>query len=381
MMSGTSADGIEAVLCEVDGAPPEIRVSVLAGLSSPFAPELQRRIHLAARADTSDVESICLLDVELGERFAGAALELIDTGGLEPTDIDVIGSPGQTVWHAVREDGTVAGTLQLGKAAVIAERTGITTISDFRSRDIAAGGNGAPLVGYVDWLLLRHPTEWRAAQNIGGIANVTFLPPLDEPDAAPVAFDTGPGNVLVDCLAQTVSGGARRFDLDGELAAAGTVDASWLAELLGHPYFARMPPKTTGRELFSPQFAAQLLETGRSRGLSEPDVVATATELTAVSIADAYRRFAPEPPAEVVASGGGTRNPILMARLAEALPQASVITIDQLGIASHQKEAVALAVLAHETWHGRPGTLPGLTGARRAVVLGQVTPGHRGTAP
>jgi anhydro-N-acetylmuramic acid kinase len=237
------------------------------------------------------------------------------------------------------------------------------------------------LVSYLDWLLLRDATRWRAAQNIGGIANVTFLPPVSEPDVAPIAFDTGPGNVLIDCLARTISDGRLAFDRDGALAASGTVDRSWLAELLGHPYFARTPPKTTGRELFSPQLTAQLYADGLARGLGSADVVATVTALTADSIADAYARFAPAPPSDVVVSGGGTRNPVLMACLAAALPGARVATIDELGIASHHKEALAFAVLAHETWHGRTGTLPSLTGARRAVVLGQITPGHRGAAP
>lgn len=374
LMSGTSADGIEAVLCEISGAPPALTAGVVASISYPFDPDLQRRIHRAARAETSDVEQICLLNAELGELFALASLRLIAQAGLTPADIDLIVSSGQTVWHAVAETGGVLATLQIGESSVIAERTGITTIGNLRARDVAAGGHGAPLVSYVDWLLLRHPAHWRAVQNIGGIGNVTFLPPQSDAQSRPLAFDTGPGNALIDWVTAAVTGGTHTYDEDGFLARQGQADEAWLAELLGHPYYRRTPPKTTGRELFSPAMAESLLAQGRTRGLTDAGIVATVTALTADSIADAYARFAPSPPAEVIVAGGGARNPALMDRLRARLPGARVLALDELGVASQTKEALAFAMIGYETWHHRPGSLPELTGASHPVVLGQITP-------
>lgn len=383
LISGTSADAIEAVLCEVEGEPPALRQRIVAASSTPLPFPVRERIHAVARGQ-GDAEAICLLDADLGARFAAAALALIADAGTRPEEVDLIGSHGQTIWHAVRQDGTVAGTLQVGDAAIIAERTGISVVSDLRSRDVAAGGQGAPLVAYVDWLLLRDPVHWRAMQNLGGIGNVCLLPPLSDDASRPLAFDTGPANALVDSLVTIITAGSATFDEDGRMAARGRVDEAWLVALMGHPYFARRPPKTTGRELFGPAMAEALLEEGRRRGLDAADTLATVTALSADSIADQYHRFLPERPGEVVVSGGGVRNPVLMARLRTRLPEDSRLTrLDDLGIPGHQKEALAMAILAHETWHGRPGTLPELTGASHAAVLGSITPGGRahGSAP
>jgi anhydro-N-acetylmuramic acid kinase len=339
--------------------------------------QLRGRIHAVA-AGTGDVEAVCLLDFELGERFAQAALGVMEAAGLGARDISLIGSHGQTIWHAVREDGSVAGTLQVGSAAVIAERTGVTTVSDLRSRDVAAGGQGAPLVAYVDWLLLRHPTRSRAVQNLGGIGNVAFLPPITDERTPPVAFDTGPANVLIDIVMGLLTDGLLAYDEDGAMAARGRVVEAWLDELLAHPYYAQPPPKTTGRELFSPAMGAALLAEGRGRGLADADIVATLTALPGASVADQYRRFLPALPDEVIAAGGGARNRVLMAGLRERLPHGvRLMTLDELGIASHQKEALAMAVIAHETWHGRAGSLPPFTGVRHPVILGSITPGGR----
>jgi len=377
MISGTSADAIEVVICDITGAPPRLELTVVGSLSVAFPTELQRRIHAAATIEGSDVESICLLDDELGERFAEAALAAIDAAGSRPDDIDLIGTPGQTIWHAVRDDGSVAGTLQVGDAAILAERTGITTVHDLRARDVAAGGQGAPIVAYVDWLTLRHPTAYRAVQNLGGIGNVAWLPPLSDTQARPLAFDTGPANVLIDVLVTLLSDGRASSDVDGAIAAQGHVDEAWVAQLLEHPYFARRPPKTTGRELFSPGLGAQLLEDGRRRDLADADIVATITAFSADSVVDQYRRFLPVMPEEVIAAGGGTRNPVLMARLAAGLPASCrLLTYEDVGYASHQKEAMAMAVLARETWYGRPGTLPELTGVRHPVLMGSITFGR-----
>ena len=382
MISGTSADAIEAVLCRIGGAPPRLELEVLHGLSVPFPRDLQQRIHDAATPERSNVEDITLLDAELGERFAQAALELIGTSGSSVEDVDLIGSHGQTIWHAVRDDGSVASTLQIGKAAFVAERTGITTIGDLRSRDVAAGGQGAPIVAYVDWLLLRHASSYRAVQNLGGIGNVAYLPPTSDDTTTPMAFDTGPANVLIDVIMTALTEGRISFDEDGAMAARGTVDEAWITELLAHPYYQQVPPKTTGRELYSPAMGRDLLAAGRGRGLGDEDVVATITAYSADSVIDQYRRFLPIAPDEVICAGGGTSNPTFMARLAEKLPaDARLMTLEDVGYASHQKEAIAIAVLAYETWHGRPGTLPAFTGVRHPVTMGSINPGRPPRTP
>ncbi|MCS7220562.1 MAG: anhydro-N-acetylmuramic acid kinase [Anaerolineae bacterium] len=375
LISGTSADGIDAAVVEITGMPPQLRVSLLAFHTAPWPKPLRERILAAAQGRVTTGE-LCRLNFELGEHFARAALQAIALAGLTPEQVDLIGSHGQTVWHDVDENGHVTSTLQLGEASVIAERTGVTTISNFRARDVAVGGQGAPLVAYVDWLLLRHPAHARAVQNIGGIANVTYLPPGEDPGGV-IAFDTGPGNMLIDAAAARASGGALAFDHDGELARRGRVDEMLLAEWLTHPYFQQQPPKTTGRELFGSAFFEQAWAAAQARGLTPDDTIATFTALTVRSIADAYHRFLPSPVAEVIVGGGGAHNPTLMKQLREALAPARVLTHEDVGIRSDAKEAIAFAVLAYESWHGRPGNLPSATGARRAVVLGQII---RGTA-
>lgn len=374
LMSGTSADAVDVAVCEIEGAPPALKVRLLASAGYPYG-DFQAEVLAASQREGSNVEQLCLLNVAVAERFADGVLKTIASIGLEPDDIDLIGSHGQTVWHAVGEDGSVRATLQIGEAAVITRRTGITTIHNFRPADVAAGGQGAPLTAYADWLLLRHPTIWRAVQNIGGIGNVTLLPPLNDTVSQPLAFDTGPGNALIDSVVTRISGGEQTYDRDGLIAASGQVDGGWLENLMGHAYFERQPPKTTGRELFSRGMAADLLAEGQARGLRPEDVVATLTMLTAVSIADAYQRFAPVKPAEVILGGGGRHHPVLVGHLKNLLAPAQVLTHEDVGLDSDSKEALVFALLAYETWHNRAGTLPAFTGASEAAVLGQITPG------
>ena len=291
-----------------------------------------------------------------------------------------IGSHGQTVWHIPGR-----ATLQLGEPAVIAERTGASVVSNFRARDIAAGGQGAPLVAFVDALLLTHPTKTRAVQNIGGIANVTYLRPTQPSPAVrgkarekAFAFDTGPGNMLMDDAVRRMTNGAQQRDVDGAIAARGQVSSELFEELMEQPFLHQPPPKTTGRELFGAQFGKQVWNTGAARGLRDEDMVATLTMFTAFSIAQAYRVFLPALPDEVIVSGGGARNRTLLRMLREQLePNARVLLSDEVGIPSEAKEALAFALLAYETAHGRPSNLPAATGAKRAVVLGDVTPGTR----
>lgn len=373
MMSGTSADGIDVVIVEITGAPPALEWHLIKHYHTEFTPELRAEILACVRPEHGTVDRLCALNFRLGEAFARAALDAIAAAGLQVEQVDLIGSHGQTLWHI--PTGADASTLQLGEAAIIAERTGITTISNFRTRDMAVGGQGAPLVPYLDVLLFTHPTLTRAAQNIGGIGNVTYIPPLATRHS-PLAFDTGPGNMLIDDAAQRATNGAWSFDRDGTLAAQGRVDETLLHELLQEPYLHALPPKTTGRELFGAQFGARVWERARARGLRDYDIVATLTAFTAHSIARAYHDFLPTFPDEVIVSGGGARNATLMRMLRDLLAPARVMPIDEFGISSEAKEALAFAVLAYETYHHRPGNLPAATGARRAVVLGSITPGR-----
>jgi anhydro-N-acetylmuramic acid kinase len=373
LISGTSADGIDAALCEIAGAP--LRARIVHAITHPYPDGFQQRIHDTCLPELSRVDNICQLNAELGEHFAQAARHVIADAGLSLADVDLIGSHGQTVWHMVQPDGRVTSTLQLTEAAVIAERTGITTVCNFRPRDIAAGGQGAPLTSFADWTLLRHPDHWRAVQNLGGIGNVTFLPPLSDTTSDPLAFDTGPSNALIDSAVILITGGQQRYDRDGLLATRGTVDEDWLRGLLTHPYYLRQPPKTTGRELFGPPMAAELVAQGRARRLDDSSILATLTALTAASIADAYRRFAPAPVAEVIVGGGGAHNPMLMTMLRQRLDPVPVLTHEDIGLDSDNKEALVFALLAHETWHARPGNHPALTGADHPVVMGQIIPG------
>jgi anhydro-N-acetylmuramic acid kinase len=373
-MSGTSADGINAAVVEIEGTPPAWQRRLLTSLEIAHPADLRAEIFDSFQPQTGGADRICRLNFALGRAFAHAARMAAAQAALGVEQIDLIGSHGQTIWHI--PEGADASTLQIGEAAVIAEETGITTISNFRTRDMAAGGQGAPLVAYVDVLLLRHPSRMRVAQNIGGIANLTYIPPVDSTDE-PLAFDTGPGNMLIDALANRMTDGERRYDHNGALAAQGRVDGTLLAALLAEPYLHQPPPKTTGRELFGRDYAERLWLQAQRAGLQELDLIATATAFTAHSIAQAYRDHLPRFPDELFVSGGGVRNPTLMGMLKALLPSVRVRTSDEVGLPSADKEAIAFAVLAYETWHGRPSNLPSATGARHPAVLGTITPGRR----
>ncbi|MCY4062877.1 MAG: anhydro-N-acetylmuramic acid kinase [Chloroflexi bacterium] len=375
LMSGTSADGVDVAICDIRGRPGDMRVELLSGATFAYEREMRERILANCDPKSSRVHQIADLHVDLATVFADCTVAALDQAGISAGQVDLIGSHGQTLWHNVLPSGQVNVSLQIVEAAVLAERTGITTISNFRARDIAAGGQGAPLTSYVDWLLLRHPQHWRAVQNIGGMGNVTFLPPLNDDSSDPVAFDTGPGNALLDIAVTQVSRGALTYDRGGHYARQGRVNEEWLDELLRHPYYERDYPKTTGRETFGSAAALSLIDEARSRGLEDAEIIATLTALTATNIADAYRRFAPAPIKEVILGGGGRHNPVMVGMLGELLAPAAVLTHEDIGLDSDFKEALVFAVLAYETWHARPATLPALTGARRPSVLGSITPG------
>ena len=376
LMSGTSADSIDAAVVRLEGIPPFLTWEVLTHMHRPFVTDLRTEIFACFRPETGSVDRLCRLNFALGRAFGAAALDAATHAGLSIAEIDLIGSHGQTLWHEPPLGEERGSTLQLGEPAVIAEVTGLPVVSNFRTRDMATGGQGAPLVPLADWLLLSHPTKIRAAQNIGGIANVTYLPPIIEKQSSTqhvLAFDTGPGNMLLDEAARVATAGARNYDQDGALAAQGHVDESLLAEWMGESFFQQRPPRTTGRELFGTQRAAEYWSQASRRGLGPNDILATLTALTVRSIEHAYRTFLPAFPDEVIVSGGGASNHTLMAMLAERLMPARVTTSQEYGLDIEAKEAVAFAVLAYETWHKRPGNLPTATGAARAVVLGSIT--------
>lgn len=377
LMTGTSADAVDAALVRIHGLGAEERPEIVAYRETPLDPRLRREVLDVAGAERVAPERILLLDRALGECYAAAVLSLLAEARVDPGTIDAIGSHGQTIRHIPRDaGGGEASTFQIGSAAVLAERTGRLVVSDFRSRDTAAGGEGAPLVPIADWWLFRSPDESRVLLNLGGIANTTFLPKASALSEV-IAFDTGPGNAVLDALARIRSEGALERDEDGRLAAQGQASAALLAELLADPFFALPPPRSTGRERFGEHYARQVRELGLGMGLSEDDVLATAVELTAASVASAIGKFiAPRGRIDrVFASGGGVRNPTLMGALERRLAPAPLRPLGDLGVPPESKEALAFALLAHLTLSGLAGNVPSATGASRGVVLGSITPG------
>jgi anhydro-N-acetylmuramic acid kinase len=377
LMSGTSLDGVDAALVEVTGEGiDDVQARVVHALTVPYEEAQRAVIHDGILAGTA--EALCGLHAELGEWLAGAVVQVCRAADVDLSSVDAVGSHGQTVWHRPPVAGRRGATLQLGDAATIAERTGITVISDFRTRDIAAGGHGAPLVPWVDQLLFALPDRARALQNIGGIGNVTRVPPRGSNETV-FAFDTGPGNALMDAAVEIATGGRLKYDRGGQLAARGKVDEALLADLLRHPYFAAEPPKSTGREEFGRPFVTRLVELLEPEGDQDwMDLVATLTELTARSIADAYRRWLiPLGLDEVVLTGGGAKNPTLAARIAALLDPLPMVDGEKLGVDPEAKEAVAFAVLAWAHLRGIPANLPSATGAAGPRILGSLTPGAR----
>ena len=375
LMSGTSMDGIDAALLELDGVPSDAEWALLAFRSVPY--DDAQRAHIKRCVEGGTSELLCALHADLGEWLAGATLALLEQAGVDAADVAAVGSHGHTVWHIPPVDGARGSTLQLGDAATLAERTGLDVIADFRTRDMAAGGQGAPLVPFADRILFSLPGKRRALQNIGGIGNVTWLPARGA-DEAVLAFDTGPGNALLDLAAERASGGRLRCDLDGRLAKRGQVDAALLGQLLSDEFFAQTPPRSTGRE----RFGHALLE--RIVAQKQPgdeaawaNLIATLTAFTARTIGDAYRRWVvPRGVDEVVLTGGGAKNPALVAAIRAELAPLAVAGSDALGLDPDAREAAAFAVLAWAHLLGSAGNVPEATGARGPRVLGSLTPGR-----
>jgi anhydro-N-acetylmuramic acid kinase len=352
-MSGTSLDGIDVAIVDIKGR--DFSVAVHKTFS--YKPEVRERILALSNASTHTAE-ISRLNFLLADLYASA----VKRSGVPLGTIDLIGCHGQTIFH---ERGN---TLQIGDGSVLAERTGKPVVSDFRPRDIAAGGRGAPLVPYVDHRLFHHMKLGRVALNIGGIANVTSLPPGAAAEEV-IAFDTGPGNMVIDALAAIYTRGEQTYDVDGKIASTGELNRKLLRNLLRHRYYRTPPPKTAGREQYGHEFVNNLLATK----LPLPDLIATATALTPAAVAEGIARFVSHRVDEVIVSGGGVHNGKMMAYLREFLPASSIRTSAEFGINPDAKEAIAFAVLAYETWHKRPSNLPSATGARRAVILGKVS--------
>jgi len=378
MMSGTSADGIEVALARVSGAPPNLNAKLLAHTSVQFPPAVRKEILRVAEQHPITAGALSQLNFRLGELFADAAIAACRKFRVSPRRISLIGSHGQTIFHQGKPANFLgrptSSTLQVGEPSIIAARTGITTVGDFRPADMALGGQGAPLVPYVDYLLYRHPKLGRVSLNLGGIANITVLPRACKPQQV-FAFDTGPANMLIDALVSHFKRGRQHFDKNARLASQGRSIPALLDDVLRDPYLKLAPPKSTGREYYGNAYLKKLLAFGRRHRAKPNDLIRAATIFTALSVVDALNRFVlPKTKIDqLIVSGGGAHNPLILGQLAAALPGIEVLPSSRLGVPEDAKEAFAFALLAYETFHQRPANLPSATGARGPAILGKIS--------
>jgi anhydro-N-acetylmuramic acid kinase len=377
LMSGTSADGIDVALTEVHGAPPRLRTRLLQHASRRMPDALRKEVLRIAEGAACTAGEISQLNFRLGMAFADAAVSACREFRVALSRVKLIGSHGQTIFHQGRAlsflGRSTASTLQIGEPAVIAAETGIPTVGDFRAADMAVGGQGAPLVPYADYLLYGDKTIGRVALNLGGIGNLTVLPAGGRPGQV-MAFDSGPGNMLMDALVWRFTRKQQRFDRGARLARQGHVNVKVLKELLRDPYLRLGPPKSTGREYYGRAYFKELLRLGKKYGAGPNDLIRTTTEFTVASVLDALKRFVLRRTKiqQLIVSGGGAKNPLIMAQLAAGLAPMEVMASSKLGVPEEAKEAYAFALLAYETWNRRAGNLPSATGAGRGVVLGKV---------
>jgi anhydro-N-acetylmuramic acid kinase len=377
IMSGTSADGMDVALARIAGAPPRLQSDLVAHTSVSFPAALRAEILRVAEGGKLTAGELSQLHARLGACYAQAALTACRKFGVSPKRVALIGNHGQTIFHQPSPTKyfgqPTASTLQLGDGSILAARTGIATVCDFRPADLALGGQGAPLVPYADYLLFRHVHLNRAALNLGGIANITVLPKNCRP-AQVTAFDTGPANMLIDALTSHFTRGRLRYDRDARLALRGRSLPALLDELMRDPFLRIPPPKSTGREYYGREYVKNVLALGRRHKAQPHDLIRAATIFTALSIVDALCRFVlPKTKIDqLIVSGGGAKNPLILAQISAALPRIELLHSTQLGVPVEAKEAYAFALLAYETWHRRPGNLPSATGASAPAILGKI---------
>ncbi|MGB0563982.1 MAG: anhydro-N-acetylmuramic acid kinase [Spirulinaceae cyanobacterium] len=378
LISGTSVDGIDAAFVEITGTDLDIAVQLLASHTYPYPEGLRSQILSVCAGEPLNLEQMAQLDEAIAAAFAQAALAIQQETG---HNAELIGSHGQTVYHRPPDQSPYSPlgyTVQWGRGAAIATQTGIPTISNFRHADLAAGGQGAPLVSRLDVALLGHDQHFRCVQNLGGIGNVTAIPPRRQSNwlEQVQGWDTGPGNVLLDLAIAQLTDGQQTYDPGGQWAAQGTPCPDLVQKWLQQPFFHQTPPKSTGRELFSPDYLAHCGRDAQDLNLSAADWLATLTEFTACSVAQSYQAFLPQLPQEVLLCGGGSRNDYLQARLAHHLAPATVLTTDAVGLSADAKEAIAFALLGYWRWHNAPGNVPAVTGAKTALPLGELHPSY-----
>ncbi|MBD3207113.1 anhydro-N-acetylmuramic acid kinase [Candidatus Bathyarchaeota archaeon] len=372
LMSGTSVDGVTLALTDIKGSGEKARIELLHHKTFGYIEEIREKIFKSFSLAQSNSKLICELNFLLGEYFAKCIENFLEERDISYKDVDLIGSHGQTIWHEPEAESLLGfsqkSTLQIGEPTVISMKTGIPVVADFRKADITAGGQGAPLTPYLDYVLHRDKRANRVLQNIGGIANLTYLPAEASREDV-IAFDTGPGNMIIDAAIELITNGAKKFDRGGEIAGLGKINEQLLRKLLDHPYYSKFPPKTTGREDFGAQYTSNILKKAGEMNINHLDFISTVTELTARTICNAYDQFL-GPIDEVYLSGGGSKNPNLVSRIREILDGVKVMDYNVLDIPSEAKEAVLMALLANEYIMDTPSNLPAATGAKKEVKLG-----------
>ena len=376
LMSGTSADGVDAALCRITGHGTQSEIQQLNFVFQPFSSEIRQEILRLASGKSACAADFCKMNFLLGELYVEAVESLCAQAGIRSDEIDLIGSHGQTFWHIPQKEEYLGhnfrSTFQLGECSVLAQRFGCPVIGDFRVRDVAADGLGAPLVPYSEFLIYRSETECVALQNIGGIGNITCLPPACELKDV-FAFDTGPGNMVMDAVLSELTDGKMTYDAGGQFAASGTVDRGLLDRLMEDPYLSCKPPKTTGREYYGPGYVEKIMAYADKNHISDADLMATVTAFTAETIRYSIEHYFPIKPDRLIIGGGGSMNKTLLQDIAEILPGCKVMTNEDMGYDSNAKEAVAFAVLANEALFAGCNNVPTVTGAKNPVVMGKIS--------